>query len=80
MGTVRFKDSEVVEGLMPADLTRVDTGGMIRKSTRSQVEYTKNLRTAHGARISHRAGSNWRRPVISVAAQWLRRQVPMFEE
>ena len=59
---LRFKDSEVVEGLMPADLTQSMPEGYLVNPPDQRSNTQRIFLPRHGSRISDSAGSHWRSP------------------
>ena len=59
---LRFKDNEVLEGMMPNDLSLDHRRGLPDQSSRPALEHPAHFRAPHRARVSNRAGRDRRNP------------------
>ena len=59
---LRFKDNEILEGLMPADLTQNLARRISYQPARPALQHPAHLRPAQRARFAHCPGRDWRRP------------------
>ena len=57
---LRFKDSEILEGLMPADLTQTTPEGFLVNPPDQRVEHAADFRAANCAGVADGAGGDWR--------------------
>ena len=57
---LRFKDNEILEGLMPSDLTQSTAGRFSGESSRPALEYAANFCTADCAGVVDRTGGDRR--------------------